>query len=193
MPLAARRAQKGNADLHAEVDKLEEEVLRGLLGPRRAAQQPAHDGDRGGACRRTVRPRARGKGHGCWSSSPMPTRRRSPRREAIEKLKADLKAIEEEPAPAQGGHAESRHARQSREGFRRHRRSPVPERPQARRRAHRDPGRRVGQHARRNRRQRDPAAQHAGIASPAVDEVASHGGDRRLAHDADSRRSQSSR
>ena len=86
------------------------------------------------------------------------------RREAIEKLKADLKQIEEERKrlPA-GTPAEGKPGNRVKgfvgSGDRQYLRA------QARRRAHRDPRRRLGQHARRDRRQRDPVAQHAGVAA----------------------------
>ena len=66
----------------------------------------------------------------------------------------------------EAGTPSRRSARQSSQGFRGTGDRQYLSRAQAWRRADRDPGRRLGEHARRNRRQRDPAAQHAGVASP---------------------------
>ena len=161
-------------------------MLRGLCGPGRPAQQPEDDRDRGRCARKACRIACSTETEKLKEQLADADKTTVSRREAIEKLKADLKQLEESskrldagtPAPGKPGNRVK--------GFVGTRRPAVPERAQARRRAHRDPGRRVGEHARRDRRQRDPAAQHAGVAAPAVGEVAPHRRDGRLAHRADS-------
>ena len=157
----------------------------GFCRPRRAAQQPEDDDDRGRTRRRPVRPRAAGN-----RKDQGAARRRgqdddlAPRgdRAAEGRPEADRRR----EAAARRRHAGARQAGQPGEGVRRHRRSSVPERPQARRRADRHPRRRLGEHAGRNGRQRDPAAQHVGDAPADVAEMAAHRGHGRLADDADS-------
>jgi chromosome segregation ATPase len=82
------------------------------------------------------------------------------KRESIEQLKQDLKSLEESNRRLEGGTEERGAAGESRQGLCRHRRSPIPDRSQDQRRARAGARRCLGQHARRDRRQRDPAAQH---------------------------------
>ena len=84
------------------------------------------------------------------------------KRESIEQLKQDLKSLEESNRRLEGGTKSEGQPGQPRQGFRRQRRSTVPDRSQDQRRARARARRRLRQHARRDRRQRDPAAQHVG-------------------------------
>src|SRR6186713_2423539 len=99
------------------------------------------------------------------------------RREAIERLKADLKSLEEGARRLEGATTDP-----SATGTRvhRHRRPAIPDRPESRRRAHSGDGRRLGQHARRNGRERPAHAQHVRHTQADVGQVAAHPLDHRL-------------
>ena len=98
------------------------------------------------------------------SSSRMPTRTTISEREAIEQLKEDLKSLDESKRRLEGGTKSEGQPGTRVKGFVGTGDRQYLTRSQAGRRPRARAGRRFREHARRDGRQRDPPAQHVGIA-----------------------------